>query len=114
MELKEYPSAIAVLEIAIHQLDQEIAILQNNRHKVEYDIDQQIAFDTTLTNDAKRKAMRVALLEMHPDYSNYEDKLEVFKNHRTLDLIELNELRGNFSVAKLEARERIARIEANI
>ena len=114
LDLRKYPSAIAELEIKIHRLDQEIAISQNNLKLVEYDIDQQVAFDASLSNDAKRKAMRVALLEMHPEYSNYEDKLEVFKNQRTLDLIEIDKLRGEFSVAKLEARERIARHEATI
>lgn len=113
-DLQKYPNAIAKLEIAIHQLDQEISVSQSSLKLVEYDIDQQIAFDTSLTNDAKRKAMRVALLEMHPEYSNYEDKLEVFKNQRTLDLIELDKLRGEFSIAKLEVRERIARLETSI
>jgi dihydroneopterin aldolase len=114
MELKDYPGAIAKLAIEIHGLDLEISISQGSLKLVEYDIDQQIAFDATLTNDAKRKAMRVALLEMNVEYPRHEVKLEGFKNQRQFALIELDKLRGEFSVAKIEARERIARLEVSI
>lgn len=111
MELKEYPSAIAKLAQEIHRLDLEISISQNSLRLVEYDIDQEVAFDTTLTNDAKRKARRAALLEMNVEYPRHEVRLEGSKNQRQFALIELDKLRGEFSVAKIEARERIARLE---
>lgn len=114
MELKEYPNAIADLQLEINQMDLEISILQGSIRLVEYDIDQQIAFDTSLTNDAKRKSMRNALLEMHPHYAEHEEKLGDLKNQRQLNLIELDRILREFSVAKLEARERIARFETCI
>lgn len=114
LDLRKYPNAIATLQLEINQLDLEVSILQGSLRLVEYDIDQQIAFDTSLTNDAKRKSMRTALLEMHPHYAEYEEKLGDLKNQRQLNLIELDRLLQEFAVAKLEARERIARLEASM
>jgi hypothetical protein len=114
MKLREYPNAIANLEIEIHRINLEVSILQNNLRLIEYDIDQQIAFDTSLTNDAKRKSMRVALLEMHPEYVGYEIKLQGLKSQHQYAWIDLEKLRGEFSVSKLETRERIARLEISL
>ncbi len=82
LDLQKYPNAIpegialriAKLQLEINQMDMEASILQGSLRLAEYDIDQQVAFDTSLSNEAKRKTMRVALLEIHPHYSEYEEK----------------------------------------
>jgi hypothetical protein len=111
MELKEYPTAIAKLQIEIHGFDLEVSQLQKNIKLIESEVEEKVAFDSTLTNDTKRKTKRLALLEKHCSYWEYRVKLEGFKNQREFGLIELDRLRGEFSVAKLETRERIARLE---
>jgi hypothetical protein len=70
-----------------------------------------IAFDTTLKNDAQRKAKRSELLDEHPNYWEQQEILAQAKAKREAVFIELCLRRNEFSVLKLERREAIARLE---
>jgi hypothetical protein len=111
MELFEYPKKIAEVQTEIHKFDVEINSLQKNIKLVELEVDTEVSFDATLTNESKRKFRRNFLLDAHPHYWEYAETLEKLKNRREIVIISLCKLQSEFSVAKLEYREKIAKLE---
>jgi hypothetical protein len=111
-QLSRYPSAIAELQVKIHGYSLEISNLQDNIRLIEVEVDCEVAFDTNLTNESKRKIRRAEILDKHPQFWEYRVKLEGLKNQKEYTAIELGKLQGEFSVAKLEKREEIARFES--
>ena len=112
MELKDYPGAIAKVQGQILQLEQEIIGLAESVNLFSALIDKSIAFDSTLKNEAQRQAARLERRQCDPDYYQASMQLMVAKQRREQLGIELELLRNNFVVAKLEVRSRIAWLEA--
>jgi hypothetical protein len=71
------------------------------------EIDTTIAFDTELRNDAQRKARRLDLMST-AEYRKAVANLQMAQDERAEIDIDLNLLRNQFSVLKLEKREAIA------
>ncbi|WNZ24719.1 hypothetical protein HJG54_18970 [Leptolyngbya sp. NK1-12] len=107
MRLIDYPIAIAQKQRELLQSEQHIRRLQDVVNRLTAEIDTTIAFDTDLRNDAQRKAKRLELMKA-PDYRRAATNLQMVQDQRAEIEIDLNLLRNQFSVLKLELRESIA------
>ena len=114
MKLSDYPTAIAKLQRQILELDQEIITLSESVSLFASLIDKAIAFDTSLKNEAQRKATKLERQQDDPDYYEASTALKEAKRKRDQLGIELDLLRSQFSVAKLEARSAIVHLEAQV
>jgi hypothetical protein len=111
MQLNEYPKAIAKLQRRLLNLDHLVIEVQETIAILSNSIEREIINDATLTNDAKRKAKRLELQQSDTDHWKASNELRATQRQRdTLD-IELQQLRNEFSVLKLEERRAIATIE---
>jgi hypothetical protein len=61
MNLNEYPTAIARLQTQLTSFDLAVEQTQATLKQIESEIDNAIAFDAALKNDAQRKAKRQQL-----------------------------------------------------
>lgn len=111
MQLKDYPQAIAHIQRQILDLDQNLIGLTESVKIFEAEIDKVIAFDTSLKNDTQRKAKRIELQQTDGDFYSASLLLKQTKKKRNSVEIDLELLRNQFSVLKLEKREAIARLE---
>ena len=120
MKLTDYPTAMllwsgfanADLQRQLLKLDQHLRQLNESVTFFNSEIDRRIAFDTNLKNDAQRKARHQALMEKDGDYINVCTALKETQDKRTLVDIDLQLLKNQFSVMKLERRGAIAQLEA--
>ncbi|HEY9663177.1 MAG TPA: hypothetical protein V6C65_32430 [Allocoleopsis sp.] len=111
MNLNEYPAAIAKLQRQILDLDQTIIMLQESLSILAVEIEKQVIADASLTNDTKRKAKRLELQQSDFDYCKASNELKDAQNQRDRLDIDLQLLRNQFSVLKLEERRAIATME---
>ena len=110
-KLKQYPKAIASVEEKLLKLNQEIAIENQLISFLDAELEKAIANDKELKNEQQRKTKRLEL-QQQPDYLEVKRKLTQVKEERDRQLIQLNQLRSEFSVMKLEVRMQIANLEA--
>lgn len=110
MILSEYPSAIAQAERKLMKLSQEIEIQSQFLSYLDADIEKSIAANKELNNEQQRKSKRLEL-QQEPDYLEIKTNLKEAKDDKDEQLIKLNLLRNQFSVAKLEAKLQIAQLE---
>lgn len=113
MKLIDYPDAIAQKQRELLQADQHIRRLQEVVNHLTADIDTTIAFDSTLKNDAQRKARRLDLMKS-PEYRKAISNLLMAQDRRAEIEIDLTLLRNQLSVLKLEMREAITRREVQL
>lgn len=111
MQLTNYPKAIAKLQKELLSLDQEIQSYQLYMKETETEVDNLVAFDSTLKNDAQRKAKRQQLLDERENYQEWKQAFTQVSATRKEVFIELCLRRNEFSVLKLEKREAIALLE---
>ncbi len=111
MKLNQYPEAIAKLQRQILDLDQNIISLAESVKIFEAEIDKAIAFDGSLKNDAQRKAKKIEMQQSDGDYYQSSRLLKETKEKRDSLAIDLELVRNRFTVAKLEKREAIAKLE---
>jgi hypothetical protein len=113
MKLNQYPKAIA--KIATQTLDLKLGIecLEEVLHAEEAKIKTAIAANKNLTNETQRKAAEVEA-KADPCSGYSQIKLQMRQERARLGKaeIEMEMLRGEFAIAKLEARDRIAQLEA--
>jgi hypothetical protein len=107
MKLIDYPAVIAERQRDLLKTDQRIRRLQDVLNRMTAEIDTTIAFDTELRNDAQRKARRLDLMST-AEYRKAVANLQMAQDERAEIDIDLNLLRNQFSVLKLEKREAIA------
>lgn len=111
MNLSDYPTAIAKLQRQMIKLEVTIRSLKEIVGYSLSSIDRKIAFDESLKNEAQRKAQRSQLLETDSDYISAAIQLRENEiNRENLD-IDIQLLRAQFSVLKLQRREAIATLE---
>jgi hypothetical protein len=113
MRLFDYPTAIAQQQRQLLQSEQHIRRLQDVLNHLTAEIDTAIAFDSTLKNDAQRKAKRVEMMAS-PAYRKSLANLLMAQDKRTEIEIDLNLLRNQLSVLKLEMRETITNREMQL
>lgn len=113
MRLIDYPAAIADKQRQLLQAEQHVRRLQDILNRLIAEIDTTIAFDTDLRNDAQRKAKRMELMKSG-EYRKASTNLQIAQDQRANLEIDLNLLRNQFSVLKLELRESLAAREMQI
>ena len=119
MKLNEYPNALseaapsatANTELKILGLSKEIEIQTERLGFMDAEIEKVIAQDKDLKNEQQRKTRRLEL-QQQPDYLQTKSALKEAKQTRDSWNISLNLLRNQFSVAKLEMRMAIAKLES--
>lgn len=111
LKLNQYPKAIACLEESLLQASLDIEIYSEQLSFMDADIEAAIASDSSLKNEQMRKARRLEM-QQDQDYLDIKSRLKDAKLQRDRHSIQLNLLKNEFSVAKLEARTAIASLEA--
>jgi len=110
MQLNEYPEAIAQLERTQLQQIRQVRDLKNSLAEMDANIKYTVAFDLDLKNDRQRDA-QTSELKASPGYQSLILELQEAQDRQVELEIELELLRNQFTVAKLEIRERIAQME---
>ncbi|MBD2156276.1 hypothetical protein [Leptolyngbya sp. FACHB-16] len=111
MQLSEFPDVIATYQREIHYLSTSIARgLKSDLAEMEASIKHKVAFDSDLKNDRQRDAC-IAEFKAGNDYRSVQRELEKVQDRQAELEIELERVRGMFTAAKLEARERVALAE---
>ncbi len=110
-KLNQYPSAIASLEESLLQANLEVEIQSERLAFFDGEIEAVIASDSALKNEQQRKAKRLEK-QQEPDYLEAKAALKDALLRRERLSIQLNQMRNEFSVAKLEARMKVANLEA--
>lgn len=108
LQLGQYPDAIANLQRQLLKADRQVRQLSESVMILTAAIDCQIAFDTSLKNDAQRKARRLELIGTDSDYITASVALRAAQDQRESLLIELQLLRNQFSILKLDRQDAIA------
>ncbi|PPS41931.1 hypothetical protein [Chroococcidiopsis sp. TS-821] len=114
MLFTDYPNAIARIQRQILDTDQHLIGLTEGVKIFEAEIDKAIAFDTSLKNEAQRKARRIELQQTDGNSYAASRLLRETKEKREILAIELELLRNQFAILKLEKREAIARLEVEL
>jgi hypothetical protein len=113
MKLVDYPAAIAQQQRSLLREEQHVRRLQEVLNRITAEVDTQIAFDPDLRNDAQRKARRIELMKSS-EYQKAVINLQMAQDRRAELEIDLNLLRNQFSVMKLEIRDAIASRELQV
>lgn len=116
MRLNYYPDAIARALEVVNEFDQKLARLRQEMAYLEGEAELIVAFDTTLKNEDQRKARRFQILSNNPTYHTLQTQLVELTTERSSAVAQLERLRDQFNVAKLEARlaivEKLSLIES--
>jgi hypothetical protein len=111
MQLNQYPKAIAEAQSQVIRLQQQVRSLKEAIAREEAAIDQEVAFNADLKNDAQRKAKRAELTAQSVLWADLHDALTQDEGQLRDEEIKLGLLLNTFSVLKLERREAIAQLE---
>lgn len=110
MNLASYPKAIHASQVQQLRAEQLVRKLKEKVGQILAKIDYEIAWDTELKNDAQRKARRIELMNQ-AEYKDALELLQAAEDNLKESQIELELLTNQFTVAKLEKREAIAKLE---
>jgi hypothetical protein len=111
MKLSNFPHAIATASYKLLNLGKDIASARNALLLEENSIDQAIAFSSDFKNDSQRKTAKAQMLQESALYQSLTQNLaDLTDKYNRVD-INLQLVKNNFTVAKLEMRERIAKME---
>lgn len=111
MNLSTFPHAIATAQQKLLNLGRDITIVRNALLLEENQIDQAIAFSNDFKNDSQRKTAKAQMLQESNLYQSISEQLTNLTDKYNRADINLQLVKNNFTVAKLEARERIAKLE---
>jgi len=111
MKLSNFPHAIATAQQKLLNLGKDLTIVRNQLLLEENSIDQAIAFSSDFKNDSQRKTAKAQMLQESALYQSLTQNLaDLTDKYNRVD-INLQLVKNNFTVAKLEMRERIAKME---
>jgi hypothetical protein len=108
MNLSQYPAAIAQAAQIVNGIDAQIAAVGQHIARLEGNADRASAFEQGLKNDNQRRARRFELLCVDQEYQTAQSTLMRLVSEKANALTQLEYLRDQFSVAKLELRMAIA------
>lgn len=111
MNLSTFPHAIATASYELLALGTKIRNVRSAILDIESETDNAIAFGE-FKNDAQRKAAKAQLLKESDLYSDLSENLQSLSDQYSHAEIKLNLVKNNFTIGKLEARERIAKMES--
>jgi len=109
--LSKLPQSIAEQSYKLLSLDSQIKDARELVAKFESAIDAKIAFGE-FKNAEQRKAAKAAMSAESLELQEALHNLRWLDEDRERQSVELNLLRDRFSIAKLEAREKIAKMES--
>lgn len=107
--LNQYPDIIAGIDTELLTLDTEVEDLKQCLAKLEAFAEIKVANNDKLKNDTQRKATKLQLLFDDPQYISLKAELQQQEKARGLKAIELQRVRDQFGIAKLEMKIEIAR-----
>ena len=113
LRLVDYPAAIASFEQKLAYTNRQIRTLQAAIAETESKADRAIAFDGSLKNDLQRKTKRAEILEDDAGYCRIALDCQSAIDRRSDLEIEINQLRSEFGVAKLERQHNTATLMAS-
>ncbi len=108
MNLSQYPAAIAQAAQIVNGIDAQIAAVGQHIARLEGNADRASAFEQGLKNDNQRRARRFELLCVDQEYQTAQSTMMRLVSEKANALTQLEYLRDQFSVAKLEVRMAIA------
>lgn len=110
MQLNAYPTAIAAAAQSLADLEGKFQACKQAIELAESDADLSVAFDQDLKNDNQRRARKAEILKHDSRYQEMIRDLLLLANDRTDALNDLERLRNQFAVAKIESRMQIAQM----
>ncbi|MBA3923020.1 MAG: hypothetical protein H0X31_15520 [Nostocaceae cyanobacterium] len=108
IQLSHYPSAIAQAAQRVNEIDSQLMAVHQQINRFEGNADRVAAFEADLKNDSQRKSRRFEVLLTNQEYQKAMDMQMRLTGDKANALAQLEYLRNQFSVAKLEARLAIA------
>lgn len=111
MNLSTFPHAIATAQQKLLNLGKNLTIIRNALLLEENSIDQTIAFSSDFKNDSQRKTAKAQMLNESNLYQSMSKQLADLTEQYSRADINLQLVKNNFTVAKLETRERIVKME---
>jgi len=108
IQLSHYPSAIAQAAQRVNEIDSQLMAVYQQINRFEGNADRVAAFEADLKNDSQRKSRRFEVLLTNQGYQKAMDMQMRLTGDKANALAQLEYLRNQFSVAKLEARLAIA------
>ena len=111
MNLSTFPHAIATASYELLALGTKIRNVRSAILDIEAEVDQAIAF-SDLKNEAQRKSTKAQMLKDHESYTDFATRLQELTDDYSRADVGLNLIKNNFTIGKLEARERIAKMES--
>ncbi len=113
MQLTEYPEHIAKCRQRLITLTLTAESLAELLKAYEGEIKLKVAFDKNLKNEAQRKGKELELKgDPQGDYAQLSRELKQCREEKEMQECQLELLRNQFSVAKLELRKQIAELES--
>ena len=114
LDLNDYPNEIAVKRRELLKLEQTIRRLSETATTFADQIDQMVAFDAELSNEAQRRAKKAQLRQSDEGYIQASKALADVQDQKAEIEIDLQLLRDQFGLLKLHERERLAHIEGQL
>ncbi len=114
MKFSEYPRAIAEVEKELLRLVRDLRRVQEAINNSVNQAERAIAFDAELKNDAQRKAKRLELLGADKRYGSAMAMAGRMGDRKAELEIDLGFYRAQFSVLKLQIRDRISQAEMRV
>jgi hypothetical protein len=111
MNLAQFPDEIARVHSELLKSDQACRHWQSQVDGMTLVIDYQVAFDKSLNNENQRKAEKGKLMQAD-EMETAIETLQISLDQKAARQIELEQVRNQFSVAKLAERRAIAELEA--
>lgn len=108
--IDQYPALIETTAKVIASIQHQIALKQLKLSRLAASIEQRVAFDAELKNEAQRKVRRAEILSQ-TDHDAMQEELIELDLQRHQQAAELERYRNEFAVLKLEARKSIADVE---
>lgn len=108
MTLADYPAAIATQQIKLVNLRKDLRICQEEQKRLIAAIKGKVANDSELKNDTQRKARESELMQSDEDLQLNQRILNELQDDIAVEEINLDLLVNQFSVLKIEVRERTA------
>jgi hypothetical protein len=107
LKLDYYPSAIANAANSLNELEAMLINLKTRLAVSENAATAEVAFDLTLKNDKQRDIRRYELLCADDVYQDLSKQCNRINHEKANALTYLDQLRNEFSVAKLQVRQEI-------
>ena len=111
LDLNDYPNEIAVKRRQLLRIEQTIRRLSEAATTFANQIDQMVAFDAELSNETQRRAKKAQLRRSDEGYVQASKALADAQDQKTEIEIELQLMRDQFGLLKMQERDRIAQIE---